>query len=76
MKYLNERITQQINLGSVQPKGMYKYEVQVTNRIEQSGFSTAFIAECYGNYEGGEGVEIRLFNTGTRDEAIAEEDED
>lgn len=54
---------------------MSKYEYYLF-RIEQSGFSTAFIAECYGNYEGGEGVEIRLFNTGTRDEAIAEEDED
>ena len=51
MKYLNERITQQINLGSVQPKGMYKYEVQVTNRIEQSGFTTIFVGNYYNNAE-------------------------
>ena len=51
MKYLNERITQQINLGSVQPKGMYKYEVQVTNRIEQSGFTTIFVGNYYNNVE-------------------------
>ena len=29
MKYLNDRITQRIDLGSVPAKGMYKYEVQV-----------------------------------------------
>lgn len=51
MKYLNERITQQINLGSVQPKGMYKYEVQVTNRIEQSGWYTIFVGNYYNNAE-------------------------
>lgn len=29
MKYLNDRITQRIDLGSAPAKGMYKYEVQV-----------------------------------------------
>ena len=52
MKYLNERITQQIDLGSVQTKGMYKYEVQVSDRLEQSGWGTVFV----GNY----------YNSGTR----------
>lgn len=52
MKYLNERITQQIDLGSAQPKGMYKYEVQVTDLTEMSGWWTIFV----GNY----------YNTGTR----------
>ena len=51
MKYLNERITQQINLGSVQTKGMYKYEVQVTDKFEQSGFSTIFVGNYYNNAE-------------------------
>ena len=51
MKYLNERITQQIDLGSVQPKGMYKYEVQVTDRIEQSGWYTIFVGNYYNNAE-------------------------
>ena len=51
MKYLNERITQQIDLGSVQTKGMYKYEVQVTDRIEQSGWYTIFVGNYYNNAE-------------------------
>lgn len=51
MKYLNERITQQIDLGAVQPKGMYKYEVQVTDRIEQSGWYTIFVGNYYNNRE-------------------------
>ena len=51
MKYLNERITQQIDLGAVQPKGMYKYEVQVTDRIEQSGWFTIFVGNYYNNAE-------------------------
>ena len=51
MKYLNERITQQIDLGAVQPKGMYKYEVQVTDRLEQSGWSTIFVGNYYNNAE-------------------------
>lgn len=51
MKYLNERITQQIDLGSVQPKGMYKYEVQATDRVEQSGWYTIFVGNYYNNAE-------------------------
>ena len=51
MKYLNERITQQIDLGAVQPKGMYKYEVQVTDRIEQSELYTIFVGNYYNNAE-------------------------
>ena len=51
MKYLNERITQQIDLGSVQTKGMYKYEVQVTDKFEQSGWSTIFVGNYYNNAE-------------------------
>ena len=51
MKYLNERITQTIVLGAVQPKGMYKYEVQVTDRLEQSGWSTIFVGNYYNNAE-------------------------
>ena len=51
MKYLNERITQQIDLGSVQTKGMYKYEVQATDRIEQSGWYTIFVGNYYNNAE-------------------------
>ena len=51
MKYLNERITQQIDLGTVQPKGMYKYEVQTTDKYEQSGFSTIFVGNYYNKAE-------------------------
>ena len=51
MKYLNERITQHIDLGAVQTKGMYKYEVQVTDRLEQSGWSTIFVGNYYNNAE-------------------------
>lgn len=51
MKYLNERITQHIDLGSVQTKGMYKYEVQVTDRLEQSGWYTIFVGNYYNNAE-------------------------
>ena len=51
MKYLNERITQQIDLGAVQTKGMYKYEVQTTDRIEMSGWSTIFVGNYYNNAE-------------------------
>lgn len=51
MKYLNERITQQIDLGSVQPKGMYKYEVQASDRIEQGGWTTVFVGNYYNNSE-------------------------
>ena len=51
MKYLNERITQQIDLGAVQTKGMYKYEVQTTDRIEMSEWSTVFVGNYYNNAE-------------------------
>lgn len=51
MKYLNERITQQIDLGSVQTKGMYKYEVQATDRMEHSGWYTIFVGNYYNNAE-------------------------
>ena len=51
MKYLNERITQKIDLGAVQTKGMYKYEVQTTDRIEMSGWSTIFVGNYYNNAE-------------------------
>ena len=51
MEYLNNRITQQIDLGTTQPKGMYKYEVQVYN-LYYSNWGTVFV----GNY----------FNSGTR----------
>ena len=51
MKYLNERITQRIDLGAVQTKGMYKYEIQTTDRIEMSGWSTIFVGNYYNNAE-------------------------
>ena len=51
MKYLNERITQTIVFGTVQPKGMYKYEVQVTDKLELSGWSTIFVGNYYNNAE-------------------------
>lgn len=51
MKYLNERITQQIDLGSVQTKGMYKYEVQVTDFNDISGWYTIFVGNYYNNAE-------------------------
>lgn len=47
MKYLDERITQQINLGSVQPKGMYKYEIQVYDLNDN--WVTVFIGNYYNN---------------------------
>lgn len=53
MRYLNERITQQIDLGSTQTRGMYKYEVQVRDLADyQNEWYTVFV----GNY----------YNTGTR----------
>lgn len=51
MKYLNERITQQIDLGAVQTKGMYKYEVQATDKYEQSGWYDVFVGNYYNNAE-------------------------
>ena len=51
MKYLNDRITQRIDLGTIPAKGMYKYEVQVYD-MYYSTWHTIFV----GNY----------FNSGTR----------
>ena len=51
MEYLNNRITQKIDLGTTQAKGMYKYEIQVYN-LYYSNWGTIFV----GNY----------FNSGTR----------
>lgn len=50
MNYLNDRITQRIDLGTTQAKGMYKYEVQVSN-LQNHTWETIFV----GNY----------FNSGT-----------
>lgn len=43
MKYLNDRITQRIDLGSVPAKGMYKYEVQVY----YLGWDSIFVGNYY-----------------------------
>ena len=51
MNYLNDRITQRIDLGAVPAKGMYKYEVQVFS-LQDHTWGTIFV----GNY----------FNSGTR----------
>ena len=51
MKYLNDRITQRIDLGTTQAKGMYKYEIQVYNL-----YSSTWISIFVGNY----------YNNGTR----------
>lgn len=51
MNYLNNRITQRIDLGTTPAKGMYKYEVQVYD-MYYSTWNTIFV----GNY----------FNSGTR----------
>ena len=51
MKYLNDRITQRIDLGSAPAKGMYKYEIQVYNL-----YSSTWISIFVGNY----------YNNGTR----------
>lgn len=48
MKYLNERITQQIDLGSLQEKGMYKYEVQVSD-LNEGSWTTIFVGNYYNN---------------------------
>ena len=47
MKYLNERITQQIDLGAVQTEGMYKYEVQVSDLSTQERWTTIFVGNYY-----------------------------
>lgn len=51
MKYLNDRITQRIDLGTTPAKGMYKYEIQVYNL-----YSSTWISIFVGNY----------YNDGTR----------
>lgn len=43
MKYLNDRITQRIDLGVVPAKGMYKYEVQVY----YLGWDSVFVGNYY-----------------------------
>lgn len=50
MKYLNDRITQRIDLGSVPAKGMYKYEVQVQD-LYYSTWNTVFVGNYYNNGE-------------------------
>ena len=45
MNYLNDRITQRIDLGSVPAKGMYKYEVQVY----YLGWESIFVGNYYNN---------------------------
>ena len=48
MKYLNDRITQRIDLGTTQAKGMYKYEIQVYN-LYYSTWGTIFVGNYYNN---------------------------
>ena len=43
MKYLNDRITQRIDLGTTPAKGMYKYEVQVYDL----GWNAIFVGNYY-----------------------------
>lgn len=45
MNYLNNRITQRIDLGAVPAKGMYKYEVQVYHL----GWDSVFVGNYYNN---------------------------
>lgn len=45
MNYLNDRITQRIDLGAVPAKGMYKYEVQVY----YLGWDSIFVGNYYNN---------------------------
>lgn len=45
MNYLNDRITQRIDLGAVPAKGMYKYEVQVYHL----GWDSVFVGNYYNN---------------------------
>lgn len=45
MNYLNDRITQRIDLGAVPAKGMYKYEVQVY----YLGWDSVFVGNYYNN---------------------------
>ena len=45
MNYLNNRITQRIDLGAVPAKGMYKYEVQAYHL----GWDSVFVGNYYNN---------------------------
>lgn len=46
MKYLNDRITQKIDLGTAPAKGMYKYEVQVYD-LYYNDWDTIFVGNYY-----------------------------
>ena len=50
MNYLNDRITQRIDLGSAPAKGMYKYEVQVYD-MYYSTWHTIFVGNYFNNSE-------------------------
>lgn len=47
MNYLNDRITQRIDLGTAQAKGVYKYEILVTDLADQSGKYVVFVGSYY-----------------------------
>lgn len=49
MNYLNDRITQRIDLGTAQAKGVYKYEILVNDFNEQSGKYVVFVGSYYNN---------------------------
>lgn len=50
MNYLNNRITQRIDLGTTPAKGMYKYEVQVYD-MYYSTWNTIFVGNYFNNGE-------------------------
>lgn len=50
MNYLNNRITQRIDLGTAPSKGMYKYEVQVYD-MYYSTWNTIFVGNYFNNGE-------------------------
>ena len=50
MNYLNNRITQRIDLGAAPAKGMYKYEVQVYD-MYYSTWNTIFVGNYFNNGE-------------------------
>lgn len=50
MNYLNNRITQRIDLGAAPAKGMYKYEVQVYE-MYYSTWNTIFVGNYFNNGE-------------------------
>ena len=50
MNYLNDRITQRIDLGAAPAKGMYKYEVQVYD-MYYSTWNTIFVGNYFNNGE-------------------------